>query len=929
MKKSIKLIFAAIVALSLAASCKKEVIEVSFSSDPESLANVPCKDPAVQVLNLTTNTNWIVVTPSWVKADPIFGNGNSIVSFTVESTYINEKTDVASRSGEIVFSGGNKSFTVSITQLGYTAPYDPTASIGGIPDEEEFMKFVEAVNNGDGITRWQDDAKEVKLLSDINLSSYSEWTPIADPTTVANANTASGYTGVAFKNVFNGNGHTIKGFNPTVNVAEGGTWGLFGCLDGATIKNLTVETNLNISGQAQGDAGVLVGTAIGSTIQDVTIKGSITSTGTATDNVRFALGGIAGFVFSSTSYASSTIKDCTVDLTVNAVGGSNTKNGATGAMYGGIVGFATNPGDDARTTIENCVNNGTMTVSLGRCSGICATPNQGVNLVSCTNNADQVNTFVNGRVGQIVSVMAKLGSIKDCVNNGNLTTSDSGTTSGAIIALCNADDLVISGGANYGTIISASEKYKGLLGANLSKFTSISGFTVGGKLGTYSADGNHVMIDVNASNFEQYIGSVSEANRAKISDLKFDASSPTPPTVDGIASAEDLKEFASLVSAGGDYSKFVVDGVVVLGADIDLSGAEWTPIGSGSIAKDASSISGTPFSGVFDGKGHTVDNFKVTVDASSATGQTAGLFGILNEATVKNVTIGSKVVIKGESADITFLGGVAGYALNSTVDGCTNKASMSVTAATDAVREAVGGIVGQMYTQEGKESYLKNCNNLGTITSTNTVNTNNGASGISLGGIVGFADGTAYNNIQFCNNKVDISAQATRMGGIVASANAYTKVEDCVNEGNISDTDVKATNSRVGGISSAASTEVYFTRCVNKGNVVFSVSGDSSHGYAGGILGQTNNAVVIDACENYGTIQSDMFTASTVYMGAILANGNNKAATISNCKVGGKIGPLTEDADHKVITLTAENFATYICMAKAGSCKIEGNAFAQ
>ena len=95
------------------------------------LNEVPCKDPSDQVLNLKTNTNWIVVTPSWVKADPIFGSGDAIVSFKVESTYINDKTDVAPRSGEIVFSGGGKSYVVSITQLGFTVPYDPSASIGG------------------------------------------------------------------------------------------------------------------------------------------------------------------------------------------------------------------------------------------------------------------------------------------------------------------------------------------------------------------------------------------------------------------------------------------------------------------------------------------------------------------------------------------------------------------------------------------------------------------------------------------------------------------------------------------------------------------------------------------------------------------------------------------------------------------------------
>ena len=168
MKTYVKLICASIAALLMAFSCTQEVEEqITFSSDPAALTDVPCKDPSDQVLNLTTNANWIVITPTWVKADPIFGSGNAIVSFTEESTYINEKTDVAPRSGEIVFSGGGKSYTVPISQLGYTVPYDPSASIGGIPDVDEFMKFVEAVNNNDGTSRWQNASKEIELLADL------------------------------------------------------------------------------------------------------------------------------------------------------------------------------------------------------------------------------------------------------------------------------------------------------------------------------------------------------------------------------------------------------------------------------------------------------------------------------------------------------------------------------------------------------------------------------------------------------------------------------------------------------------------------------------------------------------------------------------------------------------------------------------------
>ncbi len=927
MKTIVKLICASFLALIAVTSCVTEAEEqITFSSDPAAFNEVPCQDPGDQVLTLTTNANWIVVTPDWVKAEPIFGSGNSIVSFKVESTYINEKTDVAPRSGEIVFSGGGKSYVVPITQLGYTVPYDPSASIGGIPDVEEFMKFVEAVNTNDGTTRWQNPSKEIELLADIDLSEYQEWTPIGNPETVTNGNYAGAYTGVAFKGVFNGGGHTIRGFKPTVSVPANSTFGLFGVLDGATVKDLNVITELVISADAQADAGVLVGTAISSTIQNVKVSGTITSAGTRTNSKRFALGGIAGFVF-NTGTGTSTIKDCSVNLIVNADCGSNTANGAAGTMYGGIAGFVTTSQDNSANNIENCVNNGQITAKLGRSSGIVATANYGGHFLNCTNNANQTNNFTDGRIGNVVSVLYKNAVAEGLVNNGNLTTSNAKTHAGAIIGFFNDDAIVMKGGKNTGTIIAANTNQRGLIGANISKFASITDVTVSGKLGTYKEDGNHEMIDVNAGNFEQYIGAVSDANRAKISGLTWDGA--PAPTVEGIGTAADLKEFAELVKTGGDVSKFVVDGVVVIGADIDLGGEAWTPIGSGSVTTTGVITTGdVPFTGTIDGRGHVVDNFKVSVPADAPTGYAAGLFGILNGASVKNIVIGPKAVIEGNSAAISFLGGVAGFALNSTVEGCTNKASLSLTAAKDGIRECVGGIVGQMYTLEGEyASYIKGCVNEGTITSKNSVNANNGGNGLSVAGIVGFADGKNFNYIQNCTNKVAIAAEATRLAGIVASANAKTKVEDCVNEAKISGSDVKASNSRIGGICSAGSTDVFLTRCINRGDVVFDKAGDSTHGYAAGILGQSNNPVTIDACENYGTIQSDMIKASIKYIGAILGNANSKAVTIKNCKVGGKVGPMTVDTDYQIVTLTPENFQDYITLAtsKAGNCKFENN----
>ena len=914
MKTIVKLICASSFALMLAFSCAKVAEEqITFSSDPTALTDVPCKDPADQVLNLTTNANWIVVTPKWVKADPVFGSGNAIVSFKVESTYINDKTDVAPRSGEIVFSGGGKSYVVPISQLGYTVPFDPSAGIGGIPDVDEFLKFVQAVNENEGMARWMNASKEVELLADINLSECETWTPIGNPETVTNGNYAGGYTGVAFKGVFNGGGHTIRGFKPTVKVADNQTFGLFGVLDGATVKDLNIETDLAISADAQADAGVLVGTAISSTIQNVKVSGKITSAGNATDNKRFALGGIAGFVF-NTGDGTSLIKDCTTSLTVNADCGSNTKNGATAAMYGGVAGFVTTSQDNSANNIENCVNNGEIIAKLGRCSGIVATANFGGHFKDCTNNANQVNSFANGRIGNVVSVLYKNAVAEGLVNNGNLTTSDAATHAGAIIGFFNDDAIVVKGGKNTGTVIAAIGNYRGLIGANISKFTSISGVTVGGKLGTYKADGNHEMIDVNAGNFEQYIGVVSDANRAKISDLTWDGA---PAPVVGIGTAADLKEFASLVNTGGDVSKFMVDGVIVLGADIDLSEyGEWTPIGQPETVTNgnyAGAYTGAAFKGVFNGGGHTIRGFKPTVKV--AENQTFGLFGVLDGATVKDLNIETDLVISAVAqADA---GVLVGTAISSTIQNV--KVSGKLTSAgnaTDNKRFALGGLAGFVFNTAPGTSLIKDCTINLVVKASNGSNTKNGASAAMYGGIAGFVtssqDNDSANDIQNCVNNGEITAALARCSGIVATANYGGHFKDCTNNANQVNT---FANGRIGNVVSVLYKNAVAEGLVNNGNLT--TSDAATH--AGAIVGFFNDgAIVMTGGKNTGTV----IAANTTQRGLIGGNISS-FKSISGVTVGGKVGTYNADGNHEMIDVNAGNFEQYIgAVSDANRAKI-------
>ena len=501
---------------SVALSCNKQEQTKTYtiSSDISNISEVAANNPGTQTIVVTTDAPyWIAQTPDWITIEPNMGVGggrSTVVTLTIQSNYKNESTDTAPRTGEVKFSGGMTSLVIPVSQLGHVAYIDPDTSIGGIPDEDEFMDFVAAYNNGDPVHRWYNAQQEIELLADLDLSEFdlSEWVPIGNVEKSGNVNNASAPEGNYFRGVFNGGGHTIKGFKVSkTDIADGGTFGFFGAISRSTVKNLTLEADFTVGGEAVGDAGVLAGTVYASTIENVKVKATIKIEGTKTDNKRFAVGGIAGFVYCCTiegEVMESAIRDCEVEIAVSGNGGENTKNGASGPMFGGIAGFSTGDKTAARTTIENCVVRGTIKADQGRCSGLLATANNATIIKDCTNYASQENNFVNGRVGNLVSLLNLDCSMINCINYGDVTTTANNTTTAGMVALLNDNSCTVEGGGNYGNIRTGNESTngRGLLVANFSKFAYFKDVIVSGTLGMVGGS----VFDINAGNFLEYIG---------------------------------------------------------------------------------------------------------------------------------------------------------------------------------------------------------------------------------------------------------------------------------------------------------------------------------------------------------------------------------------------------------------------------------------
>ncbi|MGN1046528.1 MAG: PL29 family lyase N-terminal domain-containing protein, partial [Candidatus Cryptobacteroides sp.] len=291
-----------------------------------------------------------------------------------------------------------------------------------------------------------------------------------------------------------------------------------------------------------------------------------------------------------------------------------------------------------------------------------------------------------------------------------------------------------------------------------------------------------------------------------------------------IYNAAELLQFASDVNAqnGTELMKaYLMDDIDF--ATVRASG--WTPIGNAAYTT-ANVITGPTFKGIFDGQGHSIKNFNLAVPSDAPAGSAWGLFGVLENAEVKNVNFASSCSFTSEAKAMSALGSVAGYVYASTVSNCSSAAAFSFTGGSENLRTSIGGVVGAMCCTDAVDALVEGCSFSGSMTSTNTANTKNGGTGISIGGIAGFSDalGTPASGlcrIRDCVNNGTLDVQATRTAGIVATMNKYSRAENCTNNGAVTCSDTKASNSRVAGIVSGMGTSTSIAGCVNNGNITF------------------------------------------------------------------------------------------------------------
>ena len=258
-----------------------------------------------------------------------------------------------------------------------------------------------------------------------------------------------------------------------------------------------------------------------------------------------------------------------------------------------------------------------------------------------------------------------------------------------------------------------------------------------------------------------------------------------------LASEWDLKWFASQVNAGSP------DLNAVLMNNISLT-TEHIPIGVRTIT-GYKTYKTYVFTGMFDGQGYCVENLyiKVTTEANRQNGKslTNGLFGITDNAIIKNVTVVAPVIdvnVGAWAASYPSSGGVVGYAENTSIENCyvksgintlyssTEITSIIYTTSQDSLRQyfvSCGGLVGY-----SKNSVIKNCsvdNGTGTFKITPTMD----ASGRlgrdeNAGGLVGYALSTVIENCYVSDVNLSNYSGDYR-GGIAGYFSSSGRISNC------------------------------------------------------------------------------------------------------------------------------------------------------
>ena len=292
-----------------------------------------------------------------------------------------------------------------------------------------------------------------------------------------------------------------------------------------------------------------------------------------------------------------------------------------------------------------------------------------------------------------------------------------------------------------------------------------------------------------------------------------------PTATDGvyqIGTVAELVWFAKQVNGGNSAIKGVLTG------DIDLTGLNWTPIGTSS----------NKFAGSFDGAGHTIKNLSINY-ATAKSGERVhlGLFGNVEGAkdtyaVIKDLTVEGSV--RAASSYSVYTGSVGGVIGNGTYLALTGVIARVAVTADAKVGNAsdIGGLAGCLIT-----STVTNCGNDAAVTGVK-----------NLGGLVGWLQACTMTG---CYNTGAVTGSGTYVGGVTGFAKGST-ITNIYNTGAVS-----TAKSQVGGLIGVMENST-LTNAYSTGSITVSETGGNAVGAAVGWAGTLSNVYYLEGAAETG-----------------------------------------------------------------------------
>jgi len=608
--------------------------------------------------------------------------------------------------------------------------------------------------------------------------------------------------------------------------------GIAGYLEGASVSDSSSSSQVLARAATAANAGGITGYAINSTISDSTNSGAVKGDSAFRAGSTTYAGGIAGRLDSS-----------------SLVGCSN---GATGT-----IGIATEVNPGASSSFK---------FWLG---GLVGDMTQGSSVEGCFNAAAVGANVPMGTthlyVGGLVGAMYQGTSATDCISSGRVSGTNeaipdlfvyaggiAGAATGTAASPVSMVNCDVVGTASAVVANAANARAGGIVGyglyAEASRCDSAGAVTGSGGSVAHGISGASVRSGGIAGYLEH--------------------STVSACTASGAVSAVTLNA-NGLPKAGG------IVGSMVMGTALTGCSATGAVVASSGIQSSGKAYAG-------------------------------GIAGYIEGASVSDSSSSSQVLARAATA--ANAGGITGYAINSTISDSTNSGAVNGDSTFHAGSTTyVGGIAGRLVS-----SSLVGCSNGATGTVGIATEVNPGASSsfrFWLGGLVG--DMTQGSSVEGCSNaaavgtKIPAGTTHLYVGGLVGAMHQGTSATDCTSSGRVSGTNEAVPDLFVyaGGIAGAAigtaASPVSMVNCDVVGTAS-AVVANVANARVGGIVGYGLYAEA-SRCDSAGAVTGLGGSVAHGISGASVRSGGIAGylehSTVSACTASGAVSAVTLNAN--------------------------------